>query len=1039
MSKNVVILGKAGTNDTYIPFQLDNNGILYTQVSPNGNAGIIEGYSNELEGGQAINAINIAEGLNGLLTSSKIYAEGVSGNLIPLICDEEQRLRVDTGLTSIFISNTDLKVDITGLTSVYIANDPLNVNTGLTALYILNDYLICQIPDGITVNNTVSITGNVIEQNSGAILAGITGLENQLNTIINEGITVGITGTILEQNSTAILAGITGIESQFGYIIQNGFGITGIVSITGNVIEQNSGAILAGITGIESQLNTIITDGLTVGITGTILEQNSTAILAGITGLESQLDTIINEGITVGITGTILEQNSTAILAGITGLESQLNTIINDGLTVGITGAPFVKLEDGSGNLLTSSIVASSRGLDVSIIKSIGTNLQANNKVLTATEVGASKALDVYLTNTTAIATSNSVLTDAYDTTAEAIKTTLVNSGTITTQSNTYDGAGTNAITSTSGTGSKIGLDVNIINSSGITASISNSFLTVHNQVKHNSNWVDLVGASNGHLLVNSTTQDGEGNGIGSKQYTTGTGVANALSVNFASQEQNIDVNVLTIPGITASITGYSFTSLNNGTPIGASNSSLNCASLIYAVADLGGGTVGLTPIECEPVLSTGGIPKKNLLVYDRICGTTLDAINTKIGTSNTELNTINTSLITINSSITGLNTNLTTINSSITGLHTDLITINSSITGLQSSGVNINSGGTALTNTLGALNVNVQNSSIGITGGVQIKALNSSNALTNLICDSVGDLKIAISDSGNNTVLNTTATATPTQSTQILLPTTSTIMANTYNYSTNAYNTTSQQVKASVNNNNVVGLNVYPIIGKQKVYTLSGKYSNTTNRLLAGENSTATFSAVDWGILNGKSFFASMNGSSKVIFYDYVDINGNLGTGTITAPLSVWSAALPLQDGSSGVNKIVSILSTRATTNYTTTDTLFISRTTSSANTTNSGTYSDFFNSVFTVPNNCIMYITNIQSYCINPVALYLFKWDTITGARSTVWQQTYLSTISLSAGGDGNSGFGGVFTAGESFAFGGQGGNANDVVATVVMKYLY
>ena len=84
MSKNIVILGQAGTNETYIPFSLDDGGVLYTQASPNANAGIIQGYNNTLEGGINISAVEIAEGSNALLTSSYLYATDQDGNLVNL-------------------------------------------------------------------------------------------------------------------------------------------------------------------------------------------------------------------------------------------------------------------------------------------------------------------------------------------------------------------------------------------------------------------------------------------------------------------------------------------------------------------------------------------------------------------------------------------------------------------------------------------------------------------------------------------------------------------------------------------------------------------------------------------------------------------------------------------------------------------------------------------------------------------------------------------------------------------------------------------
>jgi hypothetical protein len=69
MSRNTVILGKAGTNDVYIPFSLDNDGVVYTQNAPNSNAGIIQGFDQTL-GGVDISAV-VGVNTNELMTSDE--------------------------------------------------------------------------------------------------------------------------------------------------------------------------------------------------------------------------------------------------------------------------------------------------------------------------------------------------------------------------------------------------------------------------------------------------------------------------------------------------------------------------------------------------------------------------------------------------------------------------------------------------------------------------------------------------------------------------------------------------------------------------------------------------------------------------------------------------------------------------------------------------------------------------------------------------------------------------------------------------------
>ena len=187
--------------------------------------------------------------------------------------------------------------------------------------------------------------------------------------------------------------------------------------------------------------------------------------------------------------------------------------------------------------------------------------------------------------------------------------------------------------------------------------------------------------AYNANASLNTTIQntniavkvnDGAGNQIGSQPY--GTGTDRALSVNLASQIQNVDVNIKQIQaGITAyisnplSITGYTFNSVNNGTQLATNLSSLNTASVMYSLGDAPGGGIGISILESTPI-NMGSGNRNNLLTYDKTVGTLI--------------NTSNTNLTTINSSITALHSDNLTINASITALHNDLIAINSSITG---------------------------------------------------------------------------------------------------------------------------------------------------------------------------------------------------------------------------------------------------------------------------------------------------------------------------------------------------------------------
>jgi hypothetical protein len=250
-----------------------------------------------------------------------------------------------------------------------------------------------------------------------------------------------------------------------------------------------------------------------------------------------------------------------------------------------------------------------------------------------------------------------------------------------------------------------------------------------------------------------------------------------------------------------------------------------------------------------------------------------------------------------------------------------------------------------------------------------------------------------------------------------------------------------------TTNNNSIVGLNMYQILPKIKTYTQAGRFTNTTNGLMGGNNSTQTFTSLNWGKSNGKTFYASMNGTSRTLSYEYVDIDGNTGVNTVVAPTTGWSSALTLEGGVSGVGKIVSINKWFSATSLGTSDTVFFTHavppaTPTSANTIAGGEYGDYYCGVMTVPNNCIMYITNVFSSISGAgVLLWLVKWDAITGARTTVWNYVAPSAGSLNLSASGateGATIGGFFYAGESFGWGRSLSASNDLCATVVCRTL-
>jgi len=581
--------------------------------------------------------------------------------------------------------------------------------TNLSNLSVINGYLgvtgnfypsLQSITGHVMVDNLVSVTGDFYPS-----LQSITGHVMVDNLVSVTGdfypSLQSITGHVMVDN----LVSVTGdfypsLQSITGHVmVDNLVSVTGdfypsLQSITGHVMVDNLVSVtgdfypsLQSITGHVTVDNVVSVTGdfypSLQSITGHVTVDNVVSVTGDFYPSLQSITGHVTVDNLVSVTGAFYpETQHISGSVSITGTPSVNANISNS--SIAVTGAFYPSTQQISGTVDINNFPATQAvsGTVDSVLKF------STGQYQTHTAVSTKNAADVYINNTSAIATQDGNINLAYNGAKQAINTNIVNTS------------------------------LPISFPSSITAHVSNSYLTVHNQVLHNGNWVDLVGAANGHLLVNSSTQDGDGNDIGSKQYPMGTGTANALSVNLAAQEQNVDVNIKQIQaGITAyisnplSITGYTFTTLNNGTQLGTSNSSLNTASVMYSLGDAPGGGVGLSILESTPQGN-----RNNLLVYDNttstlvtLTNTTLNNINQSITSGNagitalitsgnTTLNNINQSITSGNAGITGLitsgNNTLTEIYSGITSTNSKLVqqysTTNSIIGGYNASGLNV-------------------------------------------------------------------------------------------------------------------------------------------------------------------------------------------------------------------------------------------------------------------------------------------------------------------------------------------------------------
>ena len=119
---------------------------------------------------------------------------------------------------------------------------------------------------------------------------------------------------------------------------------------------------------------------------------------------------------------------------------------------------------------------------------------------------------------------------------------------------------------------------------SSLNTNITNTSIDVHNKVFHNSSWINLVGASNGHLIVNSSTQDGDGTDITSTDLLNskrGLDTASSLFGYSGSARTALTCDI----GGKLLITSYTSDDLGNGITSSATSTSvrsLDTASSLY-------------------------------------------------------------------------------------------------------------------------------------------------------------------------------------------------------------------------------------------------------------------------------------------------------------------------------------------------------------------------------------------------------------------------------------------------------------------------
>ncbi len=237
--------------------------------------------------------------------------------------------------------------------------------------------------------------------------------------------------------------------------------------------------------------------------------------------------------------------------------------------------------------------------------------------------------------------------------------------------------------------------------------------------------------------------------------------------------------------------------------------------------------------------------------------------------------------------------------------------------------------------------------------------------------------------------------------------------------------------------NGTLTGINIYQIQPKVKQLVLSGQ-SGTSNTIIGyGALSMDTL----WGISKPKTFYASINypGTRKIIYYDYIDVCGNersmsFDVSASTTATNTWYE-MPLQTGFT--QSIAGINNFRLGSNTNVNDVIIISTTTGDAGSPYSMSYKFSYTGVLTCPNNAIMYITNISTYCSARCNFAIYKYDAITGARKGIFYMNInITQYTISAGADGC--IGGYIYPGEAIAMVDLDNIYITAFANVVIKYL-
>jgi len=517
------------------------------------------------------------------------------------------------------------------------------------------------------------------------------------------------------------------------------------------------------------------------------------------------------------------------------------------------------------------------------------------------------------------------------------------------TDKNNYDASGNLKINLASGSISVS--SVNIKDSSGnniyadgsgnLKTNIQNSFLDVHNKVYHNGNWVNLVGASNGHLIVNSSTQDGNGTDITSTVVSGKTG----LDVNIAGGSSTSLIKDSSGNSISAQVSGAAYAGYLN-----TYNPHLANATLDNSITTI------------NKSLVQGSSPNIYLSNRCNSIGDQYVVLSTNGGGNTVQIDTTNNKV-----KIDPSNNTVSFASGQSVGITSSSNTVkigDASNEVLTLSPTQYDA--TKIAADTNAHMVGYSRTDSGYNTATLVRPYTSNSSANSVR---------AVDSYSYNVCLNNTS--------NLYLPITSTTTDTTQSMDTFINNS------STINNYATTGLNMYQIYPKRKTYQLSGISSTgALNTMLSNFGTNTTFSSVSWGQTALKTFYASMGagGTTKYLRFEYVDSNGDLQT-TGTVGVGTGSGTTPLLSSIVGINRIYFASAAQSGANnqaFGTSDNLYVSTTSGSITPSYyGGFYYANWNSTYTCPNFKVAILKNFSFYASSASDVYAFVCDSTGGRR--------------------------------------------------------